>query len=496
VPRRTPWPPPAPRYARRSRAPSVAAQRVRRRANRIAPGARAGNFRAEHDSDLQDPDPSLRLPPCPNSARLPREEHLPSCALIGALSPLVRPVNSLHRAAPYLVPRHNLAAQALLGQVHRLTGLDPLAGAPGLPEALDCLTRDLRTRCRLTLLGRWVAHTDLRSLLVHRARIRAALDADPAIGAQSVPRPIVVTGLPRSGTTLLHRLLALDPAHRAARTWEIMLPLPAGGSSHPADVRSRIRRAERQLCWFRSLARGVDTAHALGAMQPEECIAFMAQSMVSPRFHATYWVPEYERWLQQADWLPAYSTHRAMLLYLQRGAPQRRWVLKAPAHLEALRSLLRVYPDALVVQLHREPHQALGSVASLTRMLQSAFQVPPDDRSIGDQVITRWSRVAREALAARSTFERRGLRILDLDYHELTRDPIEAVRAVYAARRETLAARAEQRMRAYLADHRAGAPAPHEYDGEAFGITRARVRHAFAEYYDALESLRARGRID
>jgi len=409
------------------------------------------------------------------------------CGLIALTGPALAVLNA-RRAPPHLLRRNNLAPAALLREAAASAGADVGLDDEPLGSALARLTAALRANDRLTLLGRWAAHADLRALLANRTRILAAAGRRGAAD-QPIVRPIFITGLPRTGTTLLHRLLAQDPRHRAPLTWEIMQPAARLAAS-PGRQAAAIARAETQLCWFRNLAREVDSAHTLGALEAEECIAITAHSLMSPRFHTMYWIPEYEHWLQSVDKTPAYAMHRRFLEQLQSGAPPGRWVLKAPAHLESLDALLRIYPDAIVVQTHREPHTAMGSVANLTRILQSAFQTPPEPRRIGDQVMRRWSRILRTGLAQRPALRGRGARFVDVDYDALVSDPIAALQPVYAAAGSELTPDGEARMRAYLASAASSRAPVHEYDGEVYGVTQARVQREFADYYDALATLR------
>lgn len=395
-------------------------------------------------------------------------------------APALRAGNALGRRLTVRGPSHLLDPETLLIEA----AADPDRAL--VEEDLALLARHLRANDRLTVLGRWVAHADLRNLLANRIAIARALARRPWVRETPVRRPIFITGLPRSGSTLLHRLLTVDHRHRAPTTWEIMHPVPGPGPAQ-RDVRRRIRKSARQLQWFAGLARGIRAAHPLSALAPEECIAITAHTFRSPRFHTTYWIPEYERWLRGADALPAYRFHSDFLRYLQANRQPRRWVLKAPAHLENLEALFRVYPDALVVRTHRDPVIALGSVASLTEILQSAFQRPPPRTLIGEQVLERWSHVvATGVLRSHSGADRQ---FIDVHYHRLLRAPMTVVRSIYERLGQPLTEAVQHRMQRYLAENRQYKHGRHRYSARAYGLTPERIREAFRDYYAFLERL-------
>jgi hypothetical protein len=171
----------------------------------------------------------------------------------------------------------------------------------------------------------------------------------PEIIDRPIYQPIFVTGLPRSGTTLLHNLLAQDPAIRVPLAWEVMLPVPAPERAG-YETDARIARVERMLRWFSRLAPEFKTIHPLGARLPQECVALTSYAFRSSQFHITYHVPTYQVWLlhqTQGD----YTFHRTFLQYLQWRCPAQRWALKAPAHLFELDALRKTYPDAYIVHM-------------------------------------------------------------------------------------------------------------------------------------------------
>src|SRR5208282_6645436 len=191
----------------------------------------------------------------------------------------------------------------------------------------------------------------------------------------------------------------------------------------------RIKRAERRLACFDLLAPEFRKIHPMSARSPQECIAIMSHSFMSDQFCAMYDIPAYQSWLLRQDMEPAYKFHRQFLQHLQYGRPARRFVLKAPAHLLSLDTLFETYPDALVVQTHREPLEVLPSAASLTTVLRSIFSDSVDPAAIGGEMTKFWGDAMERFLDARKSL--RAEAFVDIDYADLIGDPIGAVRRLY-----------------------------------------------------------------
>ena len=374
----------------------------------------------------------------------------------------------------------SLDERSLLEAACRETRLDDFGG-DDFREPLRLVLRGLETEARLTLLGRVVARRDLLGLLVNRLRLTEDRKRHPGIAEQDIARPIFIIGLPRTGTTLLHHLLSQDPASRAPQAWEVMAPSPPPeAATYASDP--RIDDAERKLQWLDWLAPDFKAIHPLGARLAIECIAILSHSFLSSRFHTTYRLPTYQAWLKTQDVRPAYAYHRRFLQHLQWRTPAERWVLKAPAHFYALESLFAVYPDALVVQTHRDPRTVLASVASLTLTLQSAFAEPLDLEEIGQEVVQSWTEGLARAMRVRQTGAVPAERFVDVRYHELLADPIGTIRRVYTHFGLPLTAEAERRLRGHLAGNPQHKHGRHAYSLEAFGLDAASLDPYFRSY--------------
>ncbi len=322
-----------------------------------------------------------------------------------------------------------LDAGDVIAAARRATGLDDFGGEE-FREPLRRVVDGCEREARLTAIGRIAARSDIVSLLANRLRLVEDRKRHPAIAGEAIRRPLFILGLPRTGSTLLHHLLARDPRARVAQAWEVMFPSPPPSARSYADD-PRIARSERQLRWFGALAPEFKVIHPLGARLALECIAITAPTFLSPRFHTTYRLPSYQAWLETQDLGPAYAFHRQVLQHLQWQSPAGWWVLKAPSHLHSLDALFETYPDARIVQTHRDPAAVLGSVASLTAVLHGAFASRIDRAEIGREVSHRWAAGLERGVEFRGRNPHLGARFLDVHYRELQRDPLAVVRRVY-----------------------------------------------------------------
>lgn len=398
---------------------------------------------------------------------------------------VLRTANGLGR--PLAAAGHPLVSfddEAVIADAQRQSRLDDFDG-DGFREPLRILLDGFAREARLTLIGRVAARQDIVSLLVQRLRLVADRHRHPGIAGEEIRRPLFIVGLPRTGSTLLHHLLAQDPASRVPRAWEVMFPSPPPDRHEHHDP--RVARAQRQLWWLDVLAPIFKTIHPLGAELALECIAIMSGSFLSPRFHTTYHVPTYQEWLERQDLRPAYEFHRRFLQHLQWRTPAGHWVLKAPAHLHSLDALFDTYPDALVVQTHRDPLSVLASVADLTAVLQTAFAEGVDPIEIGLEVTRRWANGLESALQARRSGRVPAERVIDVHYQDVLEDPIGVVRQIYAHFDLPLSEEVERRMRRHLARNPKDKNGVHRYSLDRFGLDTTDLRHrlkAYTEYFD------------
>jgi hypothetical protein len=377
----------------------------------------------------------------------------------------------------------SLDEKILLGEACKRVGLDDF-GDDSFREPLRLLLNSYETEADLNFIGRICVHNDILRLLGNRLRLVEDRQRFPDIAAEIIRRPLFITGLPRSGTTFLHALLAQDPAHRAPQVWEVMYPSPPPEKgSYDSD--RRITKMQLQLKSIDFLMPDFRAVHLIDARLPQECIAITSHDFRSHVFETMHFVLSYRTWYDGQDKRPAYEFHRRFLQHLQWRCPGKRWVLKAPSHLLALQDLFQVYPDAEIVLTHRDPLKVLPSCASFTEVLRSAFTDHIDKRALGLEVMSRWEEGARLAIECRQGKNGLpGARFFDVHYAELVRSPLSVVRRLYRHFDLELTDRAETAMRRFVAANPKDKGGVHRYSLEEFGLNPEVEKRRFQFYLD------------
>lgn len=384
----------------------------------------------------------------------------------------------MNRARP---PWPRLEAAAMMAEARRRTRLHDFEEDATFRIALEKLLDSYDRESHLHLLGRVAARRDTVRLLSSRLRLIEDRRVHPEIAAEQIRAPIFITGLPRTGTTLLHGLLAQDPAHRAPLHWECVYPSPPPERATWTTDR-RIATAARQLRWFHRLQPAIKPIHPLGARLPEECLVIHSHSFLSFQFQTSHHVPSYEAWLEATDLTPSYEWHRRMLQQLQWHCPADRWVLKAPAHLFGLPALFAIYPDARVVFTHRDPVQVSASLASLTTVLRRTFSAVVDPVAVAREMTVRWSGAIDRAYRDRDAGVAPASQFFDVRYKDLVRDPLGTVRRLYAHYGLTLTDAAADRMQRFLLANPQGRDGRHAYGLAEFGLDADEERARYRAY--------------
>jgi hypothetical protein len=362
----------------------------------------------------------------------------------------------------------------------KITGLADF-GADDYRDGLAVLLESCAADAGLTPLGAKVMRAFLRGALMARLLSEAAWAAHPAHAEVVIERPVFITGLPRTGTTALHRLLTADPAHQGLELWLIEAPQPRPPRDTWAanPVFTHIQAAYERHHVEHPEFMGV---HYIAADQVEECWQLLRQSMRSVSYECLAHLPGYSDWLRGQDWTGAYRRHRRNLQLIGLPDAGRRWVLKNPSHLFALDALLRAYPDALVIQTHRAPATAIASACSLAAQASDGWSTAFRGELIGRDQLELWARGLDDFLAVRARHD--PARFCDVDYDALVADPVGTAESVYARFGMPFTGAAADAMRA-LRTGRAGAGAGvvrHRYTLADFGLTAGQVDERFAGY--------------
>jgi Sulfotransferase family len=350
----------------------------------------------------------------------------------------------------------------------------PLVGDdPGLRVLLADLAQ-----APLTPLGRVWLRSELIRREVTEARLRDECHRRPGLLTTPLPQPLVVVGLPRTGTTLLHTLLGCDPEALVPPFWQLRRPYPI--PRRRLERATRIARAAAMARLARSMAPRLRDIHPVSALRPEEDVfLFRDIGMLVVPVAA----PGYLGWLQGTDPTPAYRTYRRHLQALLQDRPGRRLVLKSPFHLGRLAALLAEVPEAMVVWTHRDPAVALASWCSLAAVLGNAARDQVDLVALGRLWLGFWATEMDRALAARTTAD--PARFHDVGYEALVADPLDEVERLYGRLGLELSGAARRRMTRWINRHhhrRRGRANPHRYSLADFELNAAVVDRRFAHY--------------
>ena len=360
----------------------------------------------------------------------------------------------------------SLDRDSLFAAARHRTGLSDI-GDWAIDGPLARLIDSYQREARLTALGRITARELLVSLLENLQYLQRELESAPGIADEPIAAPVFIVGLPRTGTTLLHNLLSQDPENRVPLTWEVMYP--ARFPNTPDGIARARRLTASRLGWADRLAPQFKTIHPMAPDLPQECIAITAQVFMSIQFHTTHDVSTYEDWFESDPQTLAYAFHRRLLQHLQARQGPRRWVLKAPGHLFGLAGLLGEYPDARIVQTHRDPLRVTASMASHATVLRRAFSDHADPGLIANDWSRRWGNALDRFLAVRDRAPPSAF--LDVAYEEIEERPLDAVSKVYDFLGWSLSGAAARAMQAFLDANPKNKHGVHRYSLAEYGLS-------------------------
>jgi hypothetical protein len=375
----------------------------------------------------------------------------------------------------------SLDVDSLLAAARDKTGLTDF-GDEWFVEPLGVLVAALATEARLSEVGLALTHRRLVALLADRLRLRRLHREHPEVLAEEVTVAAEICGLPRTGSTLLHRLLAASPHVTSTLSWETSYPLPFPGEG--PDAAGRKQRARDRARLFLEMTPEFGDIHTIEWDGPEEDVILLDRTFTSMSFDSFYQVPTYGLWLRKADQTPAYRELREWLQVLQWQSPERRgrpWVLKSPHHLTAVDVVLDTFPGCKIVMTHRSPTKAVPSYASMTSAICHQYSDEVDQVAIGRYWRDRFVTTLREFQAVRA---RRPDRFVDVRFTEVVADPVAAASRVMTA----LGLPAEpDAFAAYMARNREQRHGSHTYTAADFGLSEVDLARDFA-FYEEVES--------
>ncbi|WP_280417734.1 sulfotransferase family protein [Nocardia carnea] len=375
--------------------------------------------------------------------------------------------------------------QASVGTVEELharaaavTGLNDF-GATDYLEGMRVLLGSFDLEAGLTQVGQEVARETVQRALVGRLLSESGFAEYPEHADVPIERPIFVTGLPRTGTTALHRLLGADPGNQGVEMWLAERPQPRP-TPHTWPDNTDFQQVQANYAAQNQANPEMMATHYMDAMEVEECWRLLQQSMLSLSFESIHHVPTYSGWLAEQDWTDAYRRHKRNLQLIGLNDSDRRWVLKNPSHVFAIDEILRVYPDALIIQTHRDPRSVIGSVCSLTELAGRGWSTSFDAATIGRTQLELWSRGMATFSAARRKAD--PAQFFDVEYEDLVRDPVGTVEKVYSHFGLPFSERTREAVAAVHEQSMSGARRPsHRYALADFGLSESEVVAKFAD---------------
>ena len=378
------------------------------------------------------------------------------------------------------LPLVEFDTQAFIAKAQQKTGLQDFGNTAFL-EPLQILLEACEQEANLSIVGRLAVKSEAIRLLSNRLQLIQDRKTYPEIAQESIKAPLIILGLPRTGSTLLHNLLSQDPANRVPRMWETIMPSPPPGHPH-SSAKSRIRNTNRLLKGFYLAAPKFKIVYPMTALDPAECVTMMTYSFMSAQFQSAYHIPSYQKWLENAALHQAYIEHRQFLQHLQWNYQPQQWVLKAPPHIFAPEALLSVYPDAKVIQTHRSPHTALGSVSSFDVILRQTFSRSVNPEQIGQEALLQWSKAIQVFMNFRDSQPTNNGQFYDMLYTDLSQNPIDAIHKMYAHFGLTLTNRAEQNMKEFLKKNPKHKHGEHRYSLSHYGLSENKISSHFKAY--------------
>jgi hypothetical protein len=375
------------------------------------------------------------------------------------------------------ITRPDLRLVALLDAARQRAGLDDFGDWP-IDNLLPRLLDSYECEARLSTLGRIAVRELIVSLLENLLYLEQDRSASPKIARQIIEAPVFIIGLPRTGTTFLHGVIAQDAATRVPLTWEVMFP--AGYSESAVGIGRARRRTASRLAWANRLAPEFKRIHEISADLPQECIAIMAQGFASIQFHTTHDVPSYQDWFEKDGQELGYEAHYRFLQHLQARRGGRRWALKAPGHLFGLNALIRRYPDARIIQTHRDPLKAMGSIASHANVLRRAFSDDTDPQLIASDWCGRWADALDRSLNVRESWQ--DGRVYDVSYTDLVTSPLKTVESIYEFLGWPMTNTAREAMHSFVTANPKNKHGRHRYSLADYGLSHAALSERFLRY--------------
>ena len=398
--------------------------------------------------------------------------------------PAIRAINGVGKALSGIgLQGPKFSPDAIKKSAEKIAGHNDY-GDDSYRAGLKKLCWSLENEAQLNQMGRLIMHRQVANALAGRLTIVAWEKANPAAAAAPVNSPMMIIGLPRTGTSILFETLAADPGKRGPLTWECRDYALAHSVTEPAHEDPRIIKLGKQMLQVDRLMPGFTAIHHFGPFIPTECIGLTLLDMASEQFAALAWMPTYREFLLENDFSTAYEWHRRGLRYLQSTQPEKSWILKTPMHTGYLDMLIKIYPDACFIHNHRDPMRVISSVANLYRVSRSGWSDAPNTHERARSDAHYYLEFIRRALAFRANDTQESARFIDIAFKDFIADPMQVVERIHTHFERPLTEAGYEAMSNYITNRPREKFGKHKYTAEQFGFTEEEYAPLFKDYIE------------
>lgn len=396
--------------------------------------------------------------------------------------PLVRVLNGVGSALSSVgVKAPDFSIPALERAAKKIAGADDF-GSDSYLAGLEPLVYSLEHEAKLHQLGRFVLHRQIAGALASRLSIVAWEKANPEAAQAEIKSPMVIMGLPRTGTTILFEMLAADPQARAPLTWECRDFALAHAAAADPENDPRIQKLGRQMSQVDRMMPGFTAIHHFGPFIPTECIGLTLLDIASEQLCALAWLPTYRKFLIESSFESAYHWHKRGLRYLQATQPDKNWVLKTPMHAGYMPAFLAEYPNAQMIHTHRDPLSTSASVASLYNVSRSGWSDHVDVDKFAPQDAAYYAEMTQRVTEFRADNPDKDKQFCDISFKKFMSDPMRQIQKIYTSFDRELSSEAFDAIDTYLKNRPQDKYGRHKYDPSDFGFTREGVDKEFEAY--------------
>lgn len=381
---------------------------------------------------------------------------------------------------PTTVLADRLDREALLDLARERAGLSDF-GDTWFFEPMDHYIAASNAEGRLTPDGRAGTVEVIVKGLVSRLRMIEDIKRHPEILDEKLEVAGIILGLPRTGSTIFHRLLASAPGMTAIKWFEAQnfAPFPGEEPGNPAERRAY---AQAMIDGWLKLAPELASIHPLDPEAPDEEILILGQMFVSTMVEGMNFVPGFTRWLNTYDQSKGHEDLKTILKYLQWQDPSRRgakWILKSPSNLPYAETAAAAFPDALLIMTHRDPVQTVPSYISMQAALYK-LSATVSDAEVGAFWFPRLAEWTRMFEAARARIGED--RFIDIDYREVGKNPLAQAERVLARMGIPIDDQLEEVLAEFMAGNQREQRPLHDYSPERFGLDEDTIKREFADY--------------